>query len=189
MSEDVMLRAMALKVISAFTKEQYEQARVEAATLLGPGDRRMVRSPLGGAKLGPVIMSDPKPTAAITDMAALRDWMSEHYPEHVETDFEVVGSERAVIDVLFQHAPHLLGKRRQIKAEVVSELRKESAALGQPVGPGGEADVPGVTVTTAEGVVSCRPSEDALLAVLELVGAQRMLLDGTLRPEIEASNG
>lgn len=192
MTDELMLRVATLKVISEYTAEQYKAVREQAAADLGPGDRRMVRSPMGNHKLGSVYMTDPKPTATITDREALTDWYGQHYPELIVDGYEVAASDKELIDLLWVHAPHLLRKRRQIKAEALSDLRKGCAAMGVVVGPGGEADVPGVEVSTADGVVTCRPDDGALLAVMELVGAQRIALDGTLRPELpagEAVNG
>ncbi len=180
-SDALMLRVAALKVISDYTKGQYETARTEAAAVLGAGDRRMVRSPLGNAKIGPVYVTDPKPAAVVTDLEQLTDWYIEHYPELADNTYEVAASDAEVIALLFEHAPHLLRRPRRIKPSALSELRKECSALGQVIGPGGEADVPGVEVRTAAGVVTCRPTEDALTAVIELVSAQRLSLDGTLR--------
>lgn len=187
-TDALMLRVAALKVISDYTKGQYEAARTEAAAVLGAGDRRMVRSPLDSAKIGPVYVTDPKPIAVVTDTERLTAWYLENYPDSTVNAYEVAASNAEVIGVLFEHAPRLLRHRRQITPQALSELRKESAALGQVIGPGGEADVPGIEVRVPQGVVTCRPAEDALHAVTELILTQRLTLDGTLR-ELPAGSG
>jgi len=182
----LMLRAMALKVVSAFTGQQYDEARAEVAEALGAGDRVMVRSPLDGTKLGPVTASDPKPVASVVDDPALLAWTETTYPEHVESGYRIVGTDTEVKAVLFEHAPHLLGEYRRVKPDFVKQLRADSATFGQPIGPGGELDVPGVEVRTPSSVISCRPTEEALLAVMDMHRSGRLLLDGTTVPELEA---
>ena len=183
----LMMRVAALKVLSEFTKQQYDEARAEAEQQLTPGDRRMVRSPLHGEKIGAVAMTDPKPVCEVTNEPALRAWLAAHYPEQVETGYEVTATQRELVDVLFQHAPHLLHSKSRIKPEALRDLRAAAVSLGQPVGPGGEADVPGLTVRTPPGVVRCTPDEGALLAVMELHGAGLLGIDGqpVERPQIE----
>src|ERR1044072_2334795 len=104
----LMLRAVALKVVSAFTGQQYDEARAEVAEVLGAGDRVMVRSPLDGTKLGPVTASDPKPVASVVDDPALLAWTEATYPEHVESGYRIVGAATEAEAGLFDHAPPLL---------------------------------------------------------------------------------
>lgn len=179
-----------LKVLSEHTSDRYDAARTEAAASMAQGDRRIVRSPLDNAKLGAVYMTDPSPKTVITDRTSLTEWFDQHYPESVEDRYEVVpDAEREVVDVLFAHAPHLLRKVHAISGAALSSLRKESAALGQIIGPGGEVDVPGIEIETAAGTVGCRPDPGALDAVRRLFESGRLTLDGTLRPELESGDG
>lgn len=184
--DELMLKVAALKVMSEFTAAAYAEAREEAAKVLHPGDRAMVRSPLDDTKLGPVTASDPKPVVSVVDDPALLAWVERQYPEQIESGYKIAGSDAEVKAVLFEHAPHLLGKFRRVKPGFVKQLKADALALGQPIGPGGEVDVPGLDVKTPRSVISCRPTEDALLAVMELHGAGRLLLDGTTVPELEA---
>lgn len=177
-----------LKVLSEHTGLRYDEARADAAKTMAQGDRRIVRSPLDGAKLGAVYMTDPSPKLVVTDRAALTDWIETSHPNLMEDGYEVSGSEAEVVNVLFAHAPHLLRPIRRISGAALSALRKECAALGQVIGPAGEADVPGIEIETSEGVVGCRPDPAALAAVQKLFAAGRLTLDGTLRPALEASN-
>jgi hypothetical protein len=184
--DDLMLRVAALKVLSEFTRNAYNEARSEATKVLNRGDRRQVYSPVDGSKIGPVSMSDPKDVSVVTDEAALTEWMAQRYPEHVESGYKILGGDREIISVLFAHAPHLLKRTQKVKRDVLMALHADAVKLGQPVGPGGEVDVPGLDVTRSEPVVSCRPDpETALLAVMEMVHNNKLFIDGT-QPELEA---
>lgn len=183
-TEDLALRVAALKIVADMSRDAYNQARATAAAAMQCGDRLMGRSPLDGAKIGAVTKTDPKPVCRITDQSALTDWVAEHYPNHVEFDFDVIGSDQEVKSVLFEHAPHLLRRTRTIAADLLRQLREDSAAIGAPVGPGGEADIPGLVVETPEGTVSCRPDPEAFSAVAELVRSGRLSFESLVRPSL-----
>lgn len=185
---DLFLKTAALKVISEYTTDRYNEARAEVAKTLNKGDRKTVRSPLGDVKVGQVWVTDPKPVCAITDRAALTDWLAEHYPATTKTGYEVIGSEPEIVAVLFEHAPHLLREVRAIDPDQLRELRANSIALGAVVGPGGETDVPGISVSEPDGVVTCKPDTQGLQAVMDLYRAGRLDLDGTVRPELEPAD-
>lgn len=182
---DKVLKAAVLKTISDFTKAKYNEARADLDDTMGKGDRLIARSPLDGSKLGAVYVSDPDPVCRITDEKALTDWMIEHYPELTEQGYEICGSDREVVDVLFEHAPHLLRRIRRVKADDMRELRGNAIATGAPIGPGSEADIPGIAVDIPDGVVACKPDAGAFAAVMDLWRAGRLELDGTVRPQIE----
>lgn len=188
MTNELALKVAALKVFSDYAKTAYDKSREEIGRQMGRGDRLQVRSPLDESlKIGPISKSDPKPTARVEDLRVLTDWFIQNHPDLTGTGYEVAGTQTEVVAVLFEHAPHLLRRVREIKPDALSELRKASAALGQPIGPGGEADVPGLVVETPDPVVSCKPDPDmALPAVVELFRAGRLDLDATLRPALES---
>lgn len=186
--DDPYLTVAVLRVLSMHTKDRYDQARADVEDHMNVGDRRMVRSPLDGTKLGAVYMTDPKPVAAIVDEPAFTAWMQDTYPDRVETEYQIVGSDAEVIAVLFEHAPRLLKRTTRVTSSARKELLTDSVKVGQPVGPGGELDVPGVEVKQGRGFVACKPTDDALLAVYELVTSGRVALDGTVRQELEAGD-
>lgn len=182
---EVMLRVAVLKHISDYTQKQYDLARGEAAAMVTPGHRNRVASPLDGAPIGTVYMTDPKSSSVVTSEAALLEWMTAHYPEHVETGYRVSASDAELQSVLFVHAPHLLRQIRRVKRSVLAEIHKRSVAAGGPVGPGGEVDMPGVTIQTADAYVACLADVDqGLPSVIELFRAGRLDLDGKTRNEI-----
>ena len=189
-NEELAVKVASLKVVSDFTKERYDQARGEVGKVMQAGDRLMARSPIDGTKMGPVTKSDPKPVAKIVDEAALTEWMSAYYPDTLVAGYELAATENEVVQVLFEHAPHLLKHRKRIKPEVLAEIKRESAAMGCPIGPGGEVDLPGIAIDTPEPVVSCKPDPaTALLVVQQLFREGRLELDGTVLPALPASEG
>lgn len=187
-TDELILKVGVLKVISEFTKDRYNEARAEADAVMSRGDRLIARSPIDGMKIGPVIKTDPKPVARVTDEHALTSWMVENYPEKTQAAYEVTASHAELVAVLFDHAPQFLKRRKQIKSADLAELKRDAVSLGHPVGPSGEADVPGLVVEIPEPVVSCKPDEDsALLAVMTLHGAGLLSLDGTVLPALPSS--
>lgn len=181
-NEDLVLKVAALKVISEFTTGQYNEARKEIAGAMERGDRLMARSPIDKAKIGAVSMTDPKPTVRVSDLDALTSWLTENYPATIKTTYEVCGSEEQVRRVLFEHAPDMLRKVTRIDPEQLKELKANALELGQPVGPSGEADMPGLVVEVADGVVTCKPDyATAMPAVRALMAAELLSLDGTVR--------
>jgi hypothetical protein len=185
MSDEVFLRVAALKVVKEFTAEKYDEARVEAAQYQRPGDRKRVVSPFDGTKIGDVQTTDPAPRSIVTDEEGMADWMvANDYEDNVEDVYKVVGGDREIQSVLFAHAPHLLKRVRRVKREVLADLQATALKYGQPVGPGGEMDMPGIEVRPGVPQVRCVPDPDtALLAVMELIHNQRLLIDGTV-PEV-----
>lgn len=174
------LRIAALKVLSDYTAEKYEAARAEGAKAMQRGERIVARSPIDDRKIAVIPLSDPNKKAEIVDGAALLVWLDEHYPDLVDSDYTVIGSEHEVIQVLFQHAPHLLDRRKRINPRALTDIKQNSATLGQPIGPGNELDVPGVEVRTPDPVLTCRPTAEAFDIVRELHDQGRLLLDGTV---------
>lgn len=182
---DLDLMVATLKVVSEVFSQRYDEARGEIAASMNRGDRRVARSPLDGSpKIGTVTFSDPKPVAQINDMPAFLAWVQEHYPERITRDFEIIGSHQEIAAVLFESAPHLLRPVVTVDPELVKQVRTESAKLGVPIGPAGEADIDGVVVDTPAAVVSCRPDENALAAVVDLFRTNRMSLESLTFPQL-----
>lgn len=177
---DLALRVAALKVLKDYIEEQYTWARAEAARTLKRGERLVARSPLDDSKIATIPMSDPKHETTITDETAVTDWYREHYPEMVTSGYKVIGSQAEVIAVLFAHAPHLIKRTQALQLEALHELKRSSAALGQPCGPGAELDIPGVKVSLPDPVLTCRPAEGAFDIIRDLYNQGVLELDGTV---------
>lgn len=187
---DLLLSVAALKVLSDLTKERYDEMRARAEAQLEAGDRRVVRSPVDGAKIGEVYRSDPKSVPVVTDDEALTEWMVAHYRDQTETKYDVIGTHEQVVAVLFEHAPRLLKPRRVVKQVARQRLIQDATVLRQPVGPGGEVDVPGIEfVQNSNSYVACKPDTDAVLAIFQLHRAGLLDLDGTIKHELETKTG
>lgn len=182
MTSELVLKVAALKVIKDHADAAYDAARVEISKAMERGDRLQAHCSTGDRlKLGAVYKTNPKPVADIVDGAALLSWFQEEYPEHVDVEYEVTATPDELVEVLFAHAPHLLRERQRVNPDVLRKLRTDSATFGKPIGPGAELDVPGVSVTTAPGVVGCKPEpETALPAVIELIRTGQLDLHDTL---------
>lgn len=185
---DRLFQIAALKVFSAFAKDKYDEVRADAEDDLNPGDRRMVVSPLDGkTPLGEVYRSNPKDVAIVADEDALTTWVTEHYRADTESKFEIVGTQEQILQALLVHAPHLIKQRRRVKQAARIQLLNDATRHGVPVGPSGEADIPGIAFTkNSQPFVACKADKDAVLPLFELYGAGRLSLDGTLLPAIEA---
>jgi hypothetical protein len=181
-SDDTVLRVAALKVLKDYVSARYDEARAEIKGRLSKGDRLTARSPLTDEKIGAVWLTDPERTASVVDKAALLSWVEENYPEHVQQRYHVTASEEQLMTLLFQHAPEWMDRRPEVEPKFIAELLAAAADMGVPVGPEGEADVPGIAVSVKDGVVACRPVADkALPLVLELHHEGVLGLDGTVR--------
>lgn len=185
MTEDpkqLALALVALKYAADHITPTQRQLRATAATVLDAKDR--VTAVIDGATLGTITKAAPKPTVSI-DWEVWGPWMAEHWPSRVERGW-VVDSNHVdtAITVLREHAPELLTTAEHVASWAVSETVKLSEAAGRPVGPGGELDMPGVTVSTPDGSVSVRIEAGAGEIIAELWRSGRIALDGTLRPEL-----
>ncbi|WP_435583350.1 hypothetical protein [Amycolatopsis thermoflava] len=168
MADDLALRVATYKVLADYAKDRYDEARAQMAARMHNGDR-LAAVDARGVKLAAVTKRDPKPEARITDMAKLRAWVATHYEDHLVSGIEVTGSDPEVHEVLIRHAPHLLREVQKVSPDLVRLITDASKKAGAPVGPGGEADVPGVTVQTSEGTVSCLPTDEALGVVVGML--------------------
>ena len=165
---DLALTVAKFKALKDFAEDRYDAARAELAARMARGDRLNAIT-VNGVKIGTVSKSDPKPQVRFPDMSALREWVMRHYPERMIGGFDVIGSDEEVIDVLLEHAPHLLREVAKVDPDLVREISPASAKHKQPVGPGGELEIPGVTVDTPEGVLACKPTDEALPEVAAML--------------------
>lgn len=183
-----MTQLAALKILSAYTKERYDELREQMLAELAPGDRRVVRSPLDGkTRFGEIYRTDPKDVPVVTDKDAFTAWMATNYRKMTETFYEVIGTDEQVKAVLFEHAPTLLKLRRRVTQKAQADLLDESKIVGQTIGPGGEVDVPGVAwLPNSSSYVACKPAKDADLAMFEARAAGALDLDAVLHVAIAA---
>jgi hypothetical protein len=186
MSNDDRARRVAiLKVVSEVTASAYKEAREELAPHMTRGSRLVARSPLdSNTKIGAVTLTDPKAVATISDRKKFEAWVGEHYADQIERDYEIAGSHQEVAAILFENAPHLLRAITKVDPELEKQIRTDSAKLGIPIGPNGEADVEGVTVFIPDAHVTCKPDDNALATVVDLFRSKQFTLESLTFPEI-----
>lgn len=144
----------------------YDGSKAEFAEQLERGTRLTARSPLSGTKLGTVWVTDPDPAATVVSRSELDGWLAATYPEKTR---ETITDTAEALAVLREHAPHLIGS--EVPDWARNEVVKASDSAGVPVGPGGEADVPGVELRAKNPVVSQRLTTGAGEEIAELVRA------------------
>lgn len=165
---DLAMKVAKFKVMKDFAEAQYNAARAELAAHMQRGDRLNAVT-ADGVKIGAVSKSDPKSKTYFTDQAKFRKWVATHYPEQMVSALDVIGTDEEVHDVLLEHAKHLLQEVPKVEPAFVREISRLSAKRGEPVGPGGELDIPGVQVDTPEGVLSCTPTDEAMAVVASML--------------------
>lgn len=131
---------------------------------------------VGTLKLGTVYRSDPPPEWKVTDPDAL-DAHLRTFPGALETFYEIA-DEQAAIEVLREHAPHLLVEITRVNPEHVAAALAESRDTDQPAAPG-------IALVKAAGSLTVRPDlKQAGKAVERLLEQGRITWDG--RPVLEA---
>lgn len=157
-----------LQVAQEGAKTNYDKGRVIGAEqYFAPGDRITIKDPLTGAKLGTAGMTDPDPKATVEDRDLFTAYMAEEDPDSITTT-EGIDPERFddAMDVLRQHAPHLLVTTEHVRVQHEKAVLDKAAATGDPV--------PGVEVRKPAGVVNVRLSKDGKDAI------RQQISDGSL---------
>lgn len=160
-------------------QRHYADARAAALPAIGFGGRT---NPLADdVELGSVYVPKQKHDVAIINEATTAQWMLDHgYVDQVSTVYEVAATPEQILRVLAVHAPDLVRQVHKLTDAAKAGLRERSLAVRprQPLGPGGEPDVPGMTVTTSQPAVSFKRSPEGLGLVLADLRAGRIGLDG-----------
>ncbi len=145
-----------LQTVRDESKARYDEARAIAARdYFYRGDSFAVVDPDTGTKVGAAGMTSPDPVATITDGTAFRAHLVHHHGHDQvmeETVMIAEGRGDEVLDVLREHAPHLLEVHLTPREATV----RAALALALEIDPadddGGRRRVPGVTVHVPEGV-------------------------------------
>lgn len=166
---DLAARALVTKCVADVAADAIRARRTELADALTNGDRIQVSAPDDPElDLGMVLRTKPKGSASITDQAAFTAWMAAAYPDRVERAATVVDP-AAAIEVLSEHAPHLVALTAVVAPWAESEVLTCTTRAKEPCGPGGELDVPGVTYEPPRpGVVTVKLSEDGPAVIEQL---------------------
>ncbi|WP_086848360.1 hypothetical protein [Amycolatopsis kentuckyensis] len=171
MIEDLGLSVAAHKYAADLATERYAAVRAKADQKMNRGDRLYVYAPDGETKLGALTKSAPRKTAQVHDEGALLEWVREHYPKSVQDEAEITGPDDEVKAFLWENGGrHLLTERKVVTPSLIKAILKNSNAAKAPVGPGGEADIPGVRLAeAAPSKISFLPDDDAQDIVIELI--------------------
>ncbi len=162
--------ALVVGAVTAYAKaaktHEAEAKRILAADYMAEGDRSTIRHPTTGAKLGTVSITEPTPVAEVDDEDAFFAHVVDTHGASAVVTEQTVATDRIdeVIDVLAQHAPHLLADPT---GEVLPGTRK--AILEQVAATGNL--VPGVSVHSKRGHAVVRLEKGSLDVFRELVGA------------------
>ena len=169
------LEALVLAELAKRVKSRTDLVKATFGQRYPDGHKETFRSPLDGNKLGIVYRTDPDPQWKITDREALHAHLRE-YPGNVETVYEIA-DDQAAVEVLREHAPHLLVELTRVIPDVVDAALDQSRATG-------EAAAPGIELVKPAGSLTVKPDPKAGVAVERLVEAGVITWDG--RPVLEA---
>lgn len=150
---------------------RYDTTKAIAGANLADGDKRTVRSPLGD-KLGTLSRTDPDGDWEIVDRDQLAAYIRENHPDSVEWVSDIVGDPTAVVEVLAEHAPHLLAQVERVEPGAFAAVLALVRHSGTPV--------PGIAWRKPAGVVQVRRDRACGAAVEKLVQAGQLSWDGHL---------
>lgn len=151
-----VLRAAVLKVLAERVLAAKKDAGDEAKDSMRVGDR--LNPELDGVRIASVTKAKGRSTTTVrvTDEAALTAWVAQHYPDKIV---------------------------RSVDRSLRETILYSSKSAGEPCGPGGELDVPGLEVEHREGepTLSVRLTDEAEAAVEAMWAVGGLGLDGTVR--------
>ncbi len=183
------LQVAALRMVSDRAGTAYDAARVHVERLITRGSRMVVEAP-DGTKLGTVSRSKPGNTAQVTGPNAFTAWAKERYPDDIEFELDIVGTDEQVKAALHESHPELVKLRETVSQSLRTRVIEASARYGAPAGPDGELDVRGISVTpSAESKISFLPAAGAYDVIAELIRTGKLTLPDFLDAPVAAVDG
>lgn len=180
--EEVATAMLALKHAMDRIKPAQTALRAQARELLKRKERVTVE--MDGEIVGVITKSAPNRQARVSDEAALFDWIEASYPDCIEV-VPIIEDMTKAVEALEECAPHLVQYRERVHPPTISKLLAAAEEAGAPVGPGGEADIVGITVDKPDGNVSVIPDDENGYMVERLLTSGQVSLDGVVRPQLE----
>lgn len=174
------LEAVVLAELGDRVRSRYNATKAVAGVDLADGDKRTVRSPLDGSRLGTISRSDPDPRWEITDRRAFEthlvgdDSNWETIAEVLLPDGTValMGVADELWRVVAEHAPHLArAVCKRVRPDVVEVLLARSKADGKPAAPG-------MSLVKPSGSVSVLRAKGCGAALERLIAAKLLTWDG-----------
>lgn len=147
-------KAAVLKFLADRVYEAYVEARDAVAQELGAQGRK--NAVIGGNKIATVSVTETG-RVTISNEEALTAWVEEHFPTEVY-------------------------EKKTIRKAFLDQIKKTSAAAGEPCAPDGTLDVPGVSVSDPHAMVRKTPGGAEVIEELWRTG--RLSIDGEIK-EIE----
>jgi hypothetical protein len=181
--DQIALGMLALKHAMDRIMPAQQELRATANGLLKK--KECIPVEVDGETVGVITKSSPKRKARVVDQVKFLAWVEENYPES-QRPVPYIEDMPAVIAVLEQFADHLVHFRREVVPSFTSSVLSMSEEVGVPVGPGGEADVPGIVVDTPDGNTSAIPDKQNAYLLEQLFTSGQVSLDGVVRREIES---
>jgi hypothetical protein len=179
-----LLRLSVLTTLQGRVSEAVDATRATVHAALKKGATEPVTHPDDETRaIATVSKSKPKAVATVTSPTQLDAWILANYPAKTERRTKILGSEADVIAVLREHAEYLLDEVVEVPAWARNELATKSAAVGEPMGFGGETGEhapPGIHVSTPDGQLRVRLAATAIEVVDDLWLSKRVDLDGNL---------
>lgn len=163
------IELLILATLSKRVAERIDLVKATVGTGFNEGDKRTFRSPADNAKLGVVYRSDPDPAWKVVDRNALAAHLAGD-PDNIEYVDDIAGTQEQVLQVLAEHAPHLLARVERVRDDVV-QAAVATAAHGGDVAPG-------IARVKPRGTLSVRPDKNAGDAIERLVAAGVITWDG-----------
>lgn len=159
---DLAQRAIVMKHIADVTAGEIANRRKELAEEMANGDRTNVSDPEDSSTdLGYVLRTKTKGSATVSDRDKFTAWVAEAYPDRIKY-IPTIADLTAAVEVLQEHAPHLLDVKTAVEPWAEHEILLLTAKAKQPCGPGGEVGVPGVIYEPPKsGTINVKVSEEA----------------------------
>lgn len=179
-AKSLALGMVVLKHVADRVNPALKTLRANAADALDARDRVTAVAP-DGTVVGTITKTDPSPVVTI-DLDQLGPWLARNYPDAIERRPYIAPENMDLaIAALRKHEPELIDCDERIADWATAAVLKGSQTARQPVGPGGELDVPGVVVTLPEGTVTTRVDPYAADALADLITSGLVALDGSVR--------
>jgi hypothetical protein len=171
------VEALVLAELGKRVKSRTELAKATFSQRYPDGHRETFRAP-DGSKLGQVYRTDPDPRWVVADEQALHAELRES-PYNVEMVVDIV-DHNAAVEVLREHAPHLLAEVARVRSDAVSAALAQSESSGKPAAAG-------IELVKPSGVLTVKPDPKAGAAVERMVAAGVITWDG--RPALVEAQG
>ena len=158
-ADDLARELAALVALARRVGERRDQVQTQLAARLTPGDVKKPSHPLDPRlRLATITYRLGAVRAAVTNRAALDEWVVEHHPEQVDQTW--VPADADEFDAYVQAYPGERIVRMSAEEDYADAVVDASKAAGAPCSPHGDLDVPGVSVAVSDPVIAVSVAKD-----------------------------